>query len=306
MTIMKIGLMLLYENWSNDCKKAFDNQHEMILLGEQLGLEEVWITEHHFNKFSLSSSIIALMGYIAAITKTMRVGTASVLTPIYDPIIVAEAVATLSILSNGRFNFGVARGGPFEKQCAMFDFENSREKMLQSLDQITTYLKKESGVFPETLGNIPTFIASKHEESIKFAAQRDIGLMAAHLWSNEIIQDMIDQYKKAHTQNLPPQMMCSRGFYMAETDDEAIEEALPSLKRFREQMEAQGISSPIFYDENYWIDNGVIGDKDTCLNKIKELKALGITNLALKPIANNIDKNKKSLELFAKEVMVNL
>ena len=93
---------------------------------------------------------------------------------------------------------------------------------------------------------------------------------------------------------------------MAETDDEAIKEALPSLKRFREQMEAQGISSPIFYDENYWIDNGVIGDKDTCLNKIKELKALGITNLALKPIANNIDKNKKSLELFAKEVMVNL
>lgn len=32
-------------------------------------------------------------------------------------------------------------------------------------------------------------------------------------------------------------------------------------------MEQQGISSPIFYDENYWIENGIIGDKKTCLEK---------------------------------------
>ena len=300
---MKIGLMLLYENWGDDYVKAFQDQYEMILFGEKLGFEEVWITEHHFNKFSLSSSIITLMGYIAAITKTMRIGAASILTSVHDPIVVAEAVATLDVLSGGRFNFSVAKGGPFEKQCRMFDFENSREKMLASLEKINDYLKKESEVQPKPIGKIPTFIASKHETSIEFAAKKGVGLMAAHLWSNEIIRDMIEKYKKAHTQNIAPQMMCSRGFYMAQSDDEAFNEALPALKRFRKQMEAQGISSPIFYDENYWIDNGVIGNKNTCLKKIKELQALGITNLALKPIANDVNKNKTSLELFAKEIV---
>ena len=88
---MNIGLMLLYENWGDNFTKAFENQHEMIMLGEQLGLDEVWITEHHFNKFSLSSSIMTLMAYIIATTKKIRVGTASILTPIYNPIIVAES-----------------------------------------------------------------------------------------------------------------------------------------------------------------------------------------------------------------------
>lgn len=303
---MNIGLMLLYENWNEDFSKAFQNQHEIIMLSEQLGFNEVWITEHHFNKFSLSSSIMTLMAYIIATTKKIRVGTASILTPIYNPIIVAEAIATLNILSNNRFNFGVAKGGPFKKQNRMFDFENSRETMLENLDQIFSYLKDESSVYPKPIGNIPTFIASKNEQSIKFAAQRDIGLMAAHLWSTEIIKDIIEQYKKANYLNLPPQIMCSRGFYMASSNDEAINEALPALTRFREQMEEQGISSPIFYDEDYWIENGIIGDKETCLKKVKELKDLGITNLALKPISNEVEKNKNSLELFAKEILVNL
>lgn len=303
---MNIGLMLLYENWNDDFSKAFQNQQEIIMIGEQLGFDEVWITEHHFNKFSLSSSIMTLMAYIIATTKRIRVGTASILTPIYNPIIVAEAIATLNILSNNRFNFGVAKGGPFKKQNRLFDFENSRERMLESLDQIFSYINTQSSVYPKPIGNIPTFIASKDAQSITFAAQRDIGLMAAHLWSTDIIENMIEQYKKANYLNLPPQIMCSRGFYMASSNDEAINEAIPALKRFREQMEKQGISSPIFYDEDYWIENGIIGDKETCLKKINELKELGITNLALKPISNEVEKNKKSLELFAEEILVNL
>jgi len=301
---MDIGLMLLYENWDEDFSKAFQNQHEIIMLSEELGYKEVWITEHHFNKFSLSSSIMTLMAYIIATTKKIRVGSASILTPIYDPIIVAESIATLNILSNNRFNFGVAKGGPFEKQNDMFDFENSREKMLENLNKIFSYLKDDSFVYPKPIGNIPTFIASKDEQSIKFAAQNNIGLMAAHLWSTDIIKDLIEQYKKANYINLPPKMMCSRGFYMASSNDEAIDEALPALKRFRIQMENQGISSPIFYDEDHWIRNGIIGDKKTCLKKVKELKDLGVTNLALKPISNDVNKNKRSLELFAKDILV--
>ncbi|QKF82766.1 LLM class flavin-dependent oxidoreductase [Halarcobacter ebronensis] len=300
---MNIGLMLLYENWDNNYSNAFQQQQELILLGEELGLDEVWITEHHFNKFSLSSSILTLMAYIIATTKKIRVGTASILTPIYSPIIVAEAIATLNVLSNNRFNFGVAKGGPFKKQNELLDFENSRERMLHSLDEIFSYLKEESSVFPKPISNIPTFIASKDEQSITYAAQNNIGLMAAHLWSTEIIKTMIEQYKKANYRNLPPQIMCSRGFYMASSNEEAINEALPALIRFREQMEKQGISSPIFYDENYWIENGIIGDKETCIKKIKELKDLGITNLALKPISNDVEKNKTSLEKFAKEIL---
>ncbi|RXJ60915.1 LLM class flavin-dependent oxidoreductase [Candidatus Marinarcus aquaticus] len=302
---MNIGLMLLYENWGNNYSTAFQNQHDLIMHAEKLNFDDVWITEHHFNKFSLSSSILTLMAYIIASTKKINVGTASILTPIYNPIIVAEAIATLNILSNNRFYFGVAKGGPFKKQNEHFDFEDARKSMLHNLDQIFSHLKESSDVYPKPIGNIPTFIASKDESSIRYAAQRDIGLMAAHLWPMALIKNMLTQYEEFHPHHASAKMMCSRGFYMAQSNEEAINEALPALKRFREQMESQGISNPIFYDENHWIENGIIGDKQTCVEKINELKALGVTHLALKPISNEVEKNKASLELFSQEVLVN-
>lgn len=298
---MNIGLMLLYENWNQDYLTAFENQKKLVLLAEELNFDDAWITEHHFNRFSLSSSILTLLGHLIGVTKKINIGSASILTPIYNPIIIAEAIATLDILSQNRFYFGVAKGGAFEKQNRFFDLQNSREKMLENLEQILELLKDESVIYPKTSNKIPMFIASKDDTSIEFATKHNIGLMSAHLWSKEIIQESIRKFK--NLSGIKPKMMCSRGFYIANSEQEAIDEALPALKRFREEMESQGISNPIFYDENYWIENAIIGDIETCCQKVDELKAIGVTHLALKPISNSIDKNINSLNLFATNIL---
>ena len=58
--------------------------------------------------------------YLAGVTTTIRLGSAAVLLAFRNPIQVAEDVATIDLLSKGRFDFGVARGGPFELQNRHF------------------------------------------------------------------------------------------------------------------------------------------------------------------------------------------
>jgi len=61
----------------------------------------------------VSPSILTLLAYLAGVTSRIRLGSTAVLIAFRNPIQVAEDVATIDILSKGRFDFGVAKGGPF-------------------------------------------------------------------------------------------------------------------------------------------------------------------------------------------------
>lgn len=83
---------------------------EQIAWAEQLGLDSVWLTEHHFCDDGYSPSPLVVASAIAARTRTMRIGTNLILLPLYHPVRVAEDAATLSLLSGGRFDLGVGAG----------------------------------------------------------------------------------------------------------------------------------------------------------------------------------------------------
>jgi alkanesulfonate monooxygenase SsuD/methylene tetrahydromethanopterin reductase-like flavin-dependent oxidoreductase (luciferase family) len=77
---------------------------------ERLGFDEAWVTEYHFNRFSVSASISPLLAHLAGVTSTIRLGSAAVLLPMHDIRRVAEDAATVDALSDGRLMLGVARG----------------------------------------------------------------------------------------------------------------------------------------------------------------------------------------------------
>src|SRR6266481_4195396 len=82
------------------------------MLADQLGYRAVWFTEHHFLPgFSYSSSPELVLAHLAAKTKNIRLGHSIVLLPfrINHPARVAERIAVLDILSNGRVEFGGGR-----------------------------------------------------------------------------------------------------------------------------------------------------------------------------------------------------
>src|SRR5690349_7367239 len=76
---------------------------------ETLGFRRYWLAEHHNLDGIASSATVVLMGYIAAHTTTIRVGSGGIMLPNHAPLVVAEQVGTLESLYPGRIDLGLGR-----------------------------------------------------------------------------------------------------------------------------------------------------------------------------------------------------
>ena len=97
---------------SQSPEQVYRETIEQALLAEALGFESVWPVEHHFvSGASVMPSPMLLLAAIAARTQRLRLGTAIVQLPLNHPLRVAEDMATLDVISGGRVELGVGRGG---------------------------------------------------------------------------------------------------------------------------------------------------------------------------------------------------
>jgi alkanesulfonate monooxygenase SsuD/methylene tetrahydromethanopterin reductase-like flavin-dependent oxidoreductase (luciferase family) len=83
---------------------------ETIIEADRLGFHSLFMVEHHFTGQGQVSASMTLLAYRAARTQRIRLGTAVVVLPWHNPVLVAEQAATLDLLSGGRFDFGVGKG----------------------------------------------------------------------------------------------------------------------------------------------------------------------------------------------------
>ena len=77
---------------------------------EALGYHGTFLVEHHFTGWNQVSAPLMLQTALAARTRTLRLGTAVIVLPWHNPVLLAEQAATLDLLSGGRFDFGVGKG----------------------------------------------------------------------------------------------------------------------------------------------------------------------------------------------------
>jgi len=82
-----------------------------IQTADQLGYDIAWVAEHHFsNQYGIMPDVFTYLGYLAAKTSRIRLGTAVVTVPLYDPVRVVENLAFVDILSGGRVMIGLGWG----------------------------------------------------------------------------------------------------------------------------------------------------------------------------------------------------
>jgi len=77
---------------------------------EALGYASSFVVEHHFTGFGQISATLNLLTWVGARTKTLRLGTAVITLPWHNPVLLAEQVATMDLLSGGRIDFGIGQG----------------------------------------------------------------------------------------------------------------------------------------------------------------------------------------------------
>src|SRR6266487_2644721 len=103
-----------------DSSQGFREWIENNVEAEALGFHSTFVVEHHFTGFGQVSASLNLLTWLGARTSTLRLGTAVLVLPWHNPVLLAEQVATLDLLSNGRFDFGVGKGyrdAEFESFC---------------------------------------------------------------------------------------------------------------------------------------------------------------------------------------------
>jgi alkanesulfonate monooxygenase SsuD/methylene tetrahydromethanopterin reductase-like flavin-dependent oxidoreductase (luciferase family) len=113
MSNVNYGLWYDFRNpaqWRQPFEEFYAERFTQIADAEKMGFGSCWLTEHHFCEDGYTPSPLVLASAIAARTEQMRLGTNLMLLPLHDPVRVAEDVATLSLLSGGRFDLGVGIG----------------------------------------------------------------------------------------------------------------------------------------------------------------------------------------------------
>lgn len=330
---MKTGIFCNYENHHQNTSHSIWEQVALVKEAESLGFDSAWVSEHHFNEFNLSSSMLVLMGHLAGLTSTIQLGTAAVLLPFHNPIRVAEDIATLDNLCNGRLLFGVAKGGPFPQHNKHFatPMGESRAKMLEAIALIQQLLYDADVSFrgeyyqcdrltitPKPLQHrIPVYIATGDDQGIQFAAENSFGLMGGPPFSLERLKNTVAKYRSVNPSGAE-KLVLARFFYVGKTEDEAISAALPFIRKFSQKMQAntaqiiQKSSNPhqkpfdrtnICFDEDYLIENSIIGDVRTCRDKITRFQdELNLNTLALKPSSFVLQNNLESLQRYNQEV----
>ncbi|SDH29079.1 LLM class flavin-dependent oxidoreductase [Paraburkholderia phenazinium] len=83
---------------------------DMAAAADQLGYSHLWLAEHHFTNYSHSSRPLLLLSHIAARTRHLRLGPAIVPVPLHHPLVIAEELAALDVLSGGRVEAGLGSG----------------------------------------------------------------------------------------------------------------------------------------------------------------------------------------------------
>jgi luciferase family oxidoreductase group 1 len=321
--MMRLGLFCTYENPGRDQRKAFADQTRLVEHCEAIGFEEAWIAEHHFNPDALSPAGLTTLAYLAAKTKHIRLGSAAVLLPYHSPLKIAEEVATLDLLSDGRFDFGVSKGGPFPLQNKHFgiDPQQSRAQMAEALALITRLFYENDVSFngqfynadgitltPKPLQRpIPIYIATSTRETVLFAAHHGHGIMAGPPFPLAQIRESVSIYRGLAGVSQDPRLILIRFYHVAPTETQAIDEARAMLTGFAERMQVTTAKLQptwsTWFDVDRLIADSLIGTPDTIAAKALQIgRDLAPRSLILKQIGPDMAKRAQDLSLFVNKI----
>ena len=136
---MEFGLFVEFPSREGTTQaQIFKDSMELIQAAEDSGSEGIWLAEYHFDPGrSVLSAPVTVAGAVAARTKKVKIGLAVHVLPLRNPVQIAEEIATLDHLSDGRLDFGIGRAAfPRIYQGYGFDYAESRDRFDECLEII--------------------------------------------------------------------------------------------------------------------------------------------------------------------------
>jgi alkanesulfonate monooxygenase SsuD/methylene tetrahydromethanopterin reductase-like flavin-dependent oxidoreductase (luciferase family) len=216
--------------------QGFRDYLDFNVAAERLGFVSSFLVEHHFTGWNQVSATLMLLTALAMRTTQLRLGSAVMVLPWHNPVLLAEQAATLDLISGGRLDLGVGKGYRHSEfkgfQIAPEEAEARFDEALQVMVRAWTERRRFShrGRFwhfedivveppPAQQPHPPLWVAAASAPSIRRAAARGFNLILDQYAAPELIAERIALYKaerKSHGLAFDPmQVAVARQLYVA-------------------------------------------------------------------------------------------
>ena len=229
----------------------FRRQLDEVELAERIGIDQFWFFEHHLLPTAPVPSPNLLIAAAARSTRRIRFAAMVNVLPFRNPLMVAEEAAMLDNLTGGRLDMGIGRGlRPTEFDALAVDQQQSREMFLEAFEIIRRTFADETfehrgrywtvkKAFPLSPPLVqrphpPFLMSAQSEESIRWAAERDIAVAQIDALPEQALRDaaLYRSVQTAHGHAARPRLTIMREVYVGESDAEARAEAKPWLLEY--------------------------------------------------------------------------
>ena len=295
---------------------------------DRLGYHSVFLVEHHFTGTGQISSSLSLLAYLAARTKNIRLGTGVVVLPWHNPVLLAEQVATIDQLSNGRVDLGIGRG---YRPNEFAGFRISPEEAASRYEEVYAFLRRawmtrepfnhrgETWSFDNVVIDPPTYqqphppmwVGAASDQSITRAGREGLNLLLDQIATPDIIGERVKVYRDAVESSGrrfdSGSIGVTRALQLVDNDADwraAHETRAKLLAQLRKAAGGQSSSfSPekltTFTDSSLTIDEAaLIGYPDEVAERIEALRDVGVDYIMLADITGS----RKTLKVFAEKV----
>ena len=297
--------------------QGYESFIEYVVEADRLGFAQLFMVEHHFTGQGQVSASMTVLAYLAARTRKIRLGTAVVVLPWHNPVLIAEQVATLDLLTGGRVDFGVGKGyrkAEFDGFC--IPMAEATERFDEAMEIIRKAWTAEGRfshhgkrwhyenvvVEPEPLQrpHPPLWLAAGSHDSIRRAAREGYNLLLDQLAQvDQIVQRIAifrEECERIGRPYDPAMVATARPLQMIHHESERAQ----AYETRRRVLATIGDLARDKLPDRIEDDTApLLGTPEEVIARLKELEAGGATNILL------VDPNASvaNLRAFAREVM---
>jgi luciferase family oxidoreductase group 1 len=227
---------------------ALRNSLDLARHAESLGYKRYWLAEHHNMTGIASAATAVVIGYIAAGTRTIRVGSGGVMLPNHAPLVVAEQFGTLESLFPGRIDLGLGRAPGTDQQTSRAlrrDLATNADEFPQDVLELQAYFDvaqpgQQIRAVPGVGLKVPLWILGSSLFGAQVAALFGLPFAFASHFAPDALMPALEIYRrsfKPSQQLSKPYAMVAANIIAADTDAEArrlftsLQQAFVKLRR---------------------------------------------------------------------------